>query len=608
MTDTGAWDMTGIPYHLNGPVSLGIIPRITAVTPASLEQGSMTSAVVSGIRLAGAQSITFDNPAVTGEILAGETDTGVPVRISVGAAVPFGTVRFSMFVAAGEPTFASGITVIPPMPRITSITPTKMYVNRPNSVIELSGGNFRADSVITFGGVPIVTTYVDATTLRGAVPSQRLQGVRSIQVRNPDSRQAGAVLISNAMDLSVELPPLTLTPDPLTIRQGETGVLTLGIPFAAPVGGVTVNIISTDPATVTGPATVTIPEGATSATFVATAPKTAQNRDVSVELHANQNNWLGAKVKVTSHPQPSVNTIPTSALTGQESAIFVTLSLTDPAPAGGLEITLSSTTQIISFPAKVTVPEGKSSAQITVNALSVGAATLSGAASGFTQGDSCLITVRPVQTYSVGPILSESVEVRLGTTETPPTSTTHGPVVSLPVEIQMGPVITGVVPDSAAIGDNGVRVRITGNNLTETTSVQFLPADGITVQEGSLVKAADGGYVEVLVNIAANAPVTSRTVLVTTLSGVAMPTAAGVNIFMVTLPPPEITVLLPNYGAAGSPLSMKVYGRNLKGATAVDVTPPTGVSVQNPPTVSDDGAWSRLIRPSTPQRRQARGW
>ena len=590
MTATGTWDFTAIPYHLYGQVSIGIIPKISTITPSAIEQGGTASVVISGVRLSGAQSITFDNPAVTGEIQAGGTDTSVPVRISVGSAVPFGTVGFGMLVSAGAPTFASGITVIPPLPHITSLVPARIYVNRPDSTIELSGWNFQADSVITFGGVPLATTFVDASTLRGTVPLQTLQGVRPVQVRNPDPRQAGNVITSNSIDLSVELPQLVLAPDPLTIRQGETGTLTLGIPFAAPAGGVTVNMISTDPATVTVPAMVTIPAGTTSTTVRVTALKTAQNRDVTVEVHANKNNWLGAKVKVTSHPQPSVNMTPTTALTGQGTTMFITVSITDPAPVGGVEITFSSTTQnIISFPAKVTIPQGSTSAQITVTALSVGTAILSSSGNGFAQGDSCLITVRPIQIYDVGPILSESIEVQLGTTGTPPVPTTYGPVVSLPVDIQFGPVITGVIPDRAAVGSSGLRVRITGNNLTETTSLQFVPADGITIQDGSLVKAPDGSSVEVLVNIASDAPAVPRTVVVSTLSGVAMPTAADVNIFKVTLQAPEITMLLPNYGSAGSSLTMKVYGRNLQGATSIEVLPPAGISVQNPPTVTGDG-------------------
>jgi len=199
------------------------------------------------------------------------------------------------------------------------------------------------------------------------------------------------------------------------------------------------------------------------------------------------------------------------------------------------------------------------------------------------------LIVLPATGTSPAQLISSEVEVLIAPSGPAPVATTYGPVVSLPVEIQMGPIITGVTPDRAAIGDSGVRVRITGNNLTETTSIQFVPADGITIQDGSLVKAADGGYVEVVVNIALDAPVAPRTVVAHTSSGVAMPAAAGVNILTVTLRQPEITVLLPNYGAAGSPLTMKVYGRNLKGATAVDVLPPTGVSVQNPLTVSDDG-------------------
>ena len=595
MTDTGAWDMTAIPYHLDGQVSVGSIPVIATITPLSIEQGSTTAGVIAGVRLSGAQGITFDNPAVTGEILAGGTDTSVPVRISVGSAVPLGAVGFGLLVSAGAPMFASGITVIPPIPRITSILPSNIYINRPESAIELTGGNFQRDSVIILGGTPVVTTYVDATTLRGAVPLQLLQGVRQVQVRNPDPRQAGAVIASNSVDLSVDLPQLTLTPGTLTIRQSETGTLTLAIPFAAPAGGLTVNIIRTDPATATSPATVTIPAGSTSATFSVTAPDTAQNRDVTIEIHADLNNWLGSSARVTVRPEPTVNLTPTSLLSGQGFSFFLTISLTDPAPSGGLTLALSAATaNVVTFPASVTVPAGATQAQVTVVNTGTGSTILTATPAvgkGFSSGDACAVTVKPVQTYNIGPVITQGVGVQVGTPSPPviPPLAVK-PLLSRPVGVMMGATVTGLSPDRAVVGAQNQVVRVLGVGLGGVTDISFAPVTGITIHAGSLNVATDGTYAEITIDIAADAPVAPRVVTVKNGKGIIPPATPEANRFLVTYPAPQLWSLLPNNGLIGSAMTLQVSGRNLYSASAITFEPPDGITVGSSISVSADGA------------------
>jgi len=143
-----------------------------------------------------------------------------------------------------------------------------------------------------------------------------------------------------------------------------------------------------------------------------------------------------------------------------------------------------------------------------------------------------------------------------------------------------------VAPVSGAIGTTGLVVRVNGAGLVSATSITFIPATGI-ITSGTFTVASDGSYVETVIDIAQDAPLTSRTVI---LSGVsAQPAVPFANQFRVTLPMPKLLAIQPIRGQVGSTFTMTVRGTNLASAGSIDITPSTGISVNNPPTVSSDG-------------------
>jgi hypothetical protein len=480
------------------------------------------------------------------------------------------------------------------MPKIVTVVPNQLFANQSPVTLLLSGNNFSAASEVLLDGAPLATEFIFATTLRVTVPMQLVAGAKSLAVRNPDPIHPGSYVTSAAATLTVVLPQFSLTPNPLTIRQNESGTLTISIPFAAPSGGVTANLTSIDPASVTVPATVTIPAGESSATFQATAPDTLQNRDVTVAVHANLNNWLGSSTQVTVRPEPTVNLTPTSLLSGQGFSFFLTVSLTDPAPAGGLTVGLAaSPANVVSFPASVAIAAGATQAQVTVSNTGTGSTVISATPApgkGFSAGDSCAVTVRPVQTYNIGPTLSVPVGVQVGTPPIPTVPPT--PVNSLitrPVGVVVGPVVTGLSPDRAAIGTQNQAVRLVGTGLGTVTDVSFNPATGITVRGGSLTVAADGSYAEVIVDLAADAPTAPRVVVARTAAGRVPSATPEATRFQVTYPPPELWSLIPNVGIVGDTMILQVNGRNLFNASAVTFEPAAGIMVGSNLAVSADG-------------------
>ncbi len=485
------------------------------------------------------------------------------------------------------------------MPRIAAVVPNQLYANQSPVTVQLTGNNFTASSEALLEGVSLATEFVSATALRATVPMQLVAGAKTLTVRNPDPIHPGSYVTSAAATLTVVLPQFALTPNPLIVRQKESGTLTITIPFAAPAGGVTATLTSADPATATVPATVTIPAGDSSATFQVAAPDTVQNRDVTVAVHANLNNWLGSSTQVTVRPEPTVNLTPTSLLSGQGFSFFLTISLTDPAPAGGLTVGLSaSTANVVSFPASVTVPAGATQVQATVSNTGTGSTVISAtpaAGKGFSAGDACSVTVKPVQTYNIGPTLSMPVGVQVGTPPTPTVPPTPvNSLISLPVGVVVGPVITGLSPNRAAIGTQNQTVRLVGTGLGSVTDVSFNPATGITVRAGSLTVANDGSYAEVIIDVAVDAPTAPRVVIARSATGTVPSATPEATLFLVTYPPPELWSLVPNVGIVGSTMTLQVNGRNLFNASAVTFEPAAGITVGSNLAVSTDGTLATL--------------
>ena len=515
----------------------------------------------------------------------------------LNASVTFGSVTVPA-TAAGQ--FSPGVALslrdvfFTLVPKIVTLVPSQLFANQSPVTIQLTGENFTASSEVQLEGAPLATQFISATALSATVPMQPLAGARGVSVRNPDPVNPGSFVTSAATTLTVVLPQFALAPNPLSIRQRESGSVTITIPFPAPAGGVSALLTSTDPAAASVPETVAIPEGASSASFTVAAPDTVQNRDAALSVHANQNNWLGSSIQVTVRPEPTVNLTPTSILSGQGFSFFLTVSLTDPAPAGGLTVALSaSTLNVVSFPAAITVPAGATQGQVTVLNTGTGSTVITAtpaAGKGFSAGDPCAVTVRPVQTYNIGPTLSRSVGVQVGTAAAPVVPPT--PVAALtsrPVGVVVGPVGTGLAPDRAAIGTVNRVVRLLGTGLNAVTEISFNPAAGITVQEGSLTVAGDGSYAEVTIDVAGDAPTATRVVLAKTATGNVPPATPNATRFRVTYPPPELLSLVPNAAIVGSSITLQLNGRNLFNISAVSFEPPDGILIGSNLAASADG-------------------
>jgi hypothetical protein len=132
-----------------------------------------------------------------------------------------------------------------------------------------------------------------------------------------------------------------------------TGTVTINV--AAPSEGLTVNV-SDDKSAAGTPSTVTIPAGQTSTTFEITTAAVSSNTTVIVTASFGGSS-VNAQFTVNRPVLTSIAISPTSTKGGNK--VTVTITLSGPAPTGGMSVTLSDNSSKISTPASASVPAGQ---------------------------------------------------------------------------------------------------------------------------------------------------------------------------------------------------------------------------------------------------------
>ncbi len=159
------------------------------------------------------------------------------------------------------------------------------------------------------------------------------------------------------------------------------------------------------------------------------------------------------------------------------------------------------------------------------------------------------------------------------------------------VGVAIGPLVVSTVPGSIARTET-ITLRLVGQSLNSATSVVISPNTGLTL--GAPVVSGDGKEVSIEVTAAADAPLGPRRIQL--LAG-ALPlrvAGSGALSLLVTPLTPVLESVEPNAVVpSGAPFELIVRGRNFQGATAVQITPSTGISLGTL-TVNAGGTEARL--------------
>jgi hypothetical protein len=200
----------------------------------------------------------------------------------------------------------------------------------------------------------------------------------------------------------VLLTSLTLSPQSLLGGGTSTGTVMLNGP--APSGGASVALTSSNTSAAQVPGSVTVAQGASTATFTVTTSAVQSNIPVSIIATYGTTQTAGLTVTAPAVNLSSVSVSPTSGIGGTSSTGTVTL--TGPAPTGGAVVTLSSSNvSAAQVPASITVAAGATTATFTITTSAVAsdtALTISGT-DGTTAGTSFTVTAALLNGVSVNP-------------------------------------------------------------------------------------------------------------------------------------------------------------------------------------------------------------
>lgn len=342
-----------------------------------------------------AQVNLFDRPDNAENILSGTLSFSDGSTIDVGALPTNGMiqpvtfvprnvtwVRFTVNIAEGTSTGLAEIQVFgKPASSTADLAPSFIQGPFPaqDTITSAQTGSLTAVATDLNGYSLQYSWSADIGTVTGngssasyAPPAVNQSTVVTITTKLLNGRNGTA---SNVGFMTVTPPPRnSLSVSPSTLYgSGSTATGTVTLLNPAPTGGQVVPLSSNNTSAATVPASVTVPAGASSATFVVTSKAVTASTPVTLSATISGSSYTAA---VTVNPSTAGTlSVSPSTVGGGQSALG-TVTLSSAAQAGGVNVPLaSSNPPVAAVPASVTVPAGATTATFTVTTTSVTSAT-----------------------------------------------------------------------------------------------------------------------------------------------------------------------------------------------------------------------------------------
>jgi len=403
---------------LNGASATGqftVMPpslKSLSVTPMTISGGTAAGGIVmlNGQAPAGGATVSLssNSPAATPPSTVVVPTGSYSTSITVPTTSVTQTTHATITASWNGVTVQSQITVTPgPAPTSLTLFPATTV-----------GGQGSVDGTVTIGAAASVDQFLQVTSNNSAVlpflsnsvtvPAGSTRGFIQILPAAVSATTLVRISVTGGgvtrfADLTVNPsgtppPPATLSAfsvSPTSVAGGSSALGTVTLPSAAPSGGTVVTLASNQPGAASVPASVTVPAGATSATFTIT---TFPSAGTTVQLSARLvDSILFAAIGVNPAAQTaalSAVTVSPATVAGGTSSIG-TVTLSAAAPSGGMVVSLSGNSTAATTPASVTVAAGHTSANFTIATTSVTAstqATITAAAGGVTRTASLTVT------------------------------------------------------------------------------------------------------------------------------------------------------------------------------------------------------------------------
>ncbi|MGE8493286.1 hypothetical protein, partial [Comamonas sp.] len=270
----------------------------------------------------------------------------------------------------------------------------------------------------------------------------------------------------------VSLPSLGLAPASPTVGVNRNYPMTLSLPAPA-ASNVAVRLDNADTAVLSAPSSLVVPAGQQSVNFEVTGLVDGTSR-----LTAQADGYASALATVAVRGKALV--LPSSVVVAPAGSTNVTVEVTEPAPAGGLTVSLAvAQSSLAQAPATVLIPAGQSRVSFSINGKALGATTLTATATGYQSGqtsvnvDAISLNTDPAADLVMNEELSRTVRVQLSKA-----APQGGITVSV---VSQHPAIAAVSPAEVFVptGQIYATVPITVNALTKGKTAIDISAPGL---------------------------------------------------------------------------------------------------------------------------------
>lgn len=273
---------------------------------------------------------------------------------SAGPSAPSSMVNAVAPGTGGAP-LVSGLTLNPPSLRGGSSSTATVFLDKPavtgGSVVTLSSDHSEAPVPATIT-VPAGAKSVPFTVSTSAVPSQVVATI------------SATLGVTKTATLTIGSPAITgVSLQPTVVAGGNSAIGTVTLEGPAPTGGMQVALNSSKP-DATVPASVTVAEGQSSATFTVNTTIVSANVKASITATAGGVS-KDTGLKITPIRISSLTLTPSKLTGGLSSVGQVTLNAA--AGPGGVVITLTDGCPSSSIPATVTVPAGQTTVTFPID-------------------------------------------------------------------------------------------------------------------------------------------------------------------------------------------------------------------------------------------------
>ena len=231
-----------------------------------------------------------------------------------------GTYEFRLFKSGyTRAATSAAITVLPPAPLATSLSPAAAPVGGAAFTLTVNGSNFLASSVVRWNGADRATTYVSATQVRAAIPTSDLAtaGTASVTAFNPAPGGGTSAALTFAISQ-----PASLSVSATSVVGGTQVTVTLANGY----GGSTdwLALASTSAANTSYLQWTYVGAGVATRTWTVTMPATAGTYEFRLFVNGYTRVATSAAVNVTPPPPPALTVSATSVSAG--SPVTVTLA------------------------------------------------------------------------------------------------------------------------------------------------------------------------------------------------------------------------------------------------------------------------------------------